>query len=35
MIDPFRHMPLNRRVTLAVGLVNALLCLAVIWFALR
>ena len=35
MIDPFRHMSLRRRVSLAIRVVNAVLVLALLAFALR
>lgn len=35
MIDPVRHMSLRRRVTLAVVIVNVLIILTLLAFALR
>lgn len=35
MIDPFRHLPAQRRITATVGLILAVLLLALAAFALR
>lgn len=35
MIDPFKKLPLRRRVSLTVWGVNAVLCLVLLAFALR
>lgn len=35
MIDPFKHVPLHRRVALTIWTLNIVLCLALLVFALR
>jgi hypothetical protein len=35
MIDPFRHMSLRQRVSLVIWVVNIILCLTLLSFALR
>lgn len=35
MTNPFRHMSLRQRVTLAIWVLNILLCLTILAFAVR
>ena len=35
MIDPFKHVPLHRRVALTFWTVNIVLCVTLLAFALR